>query len=66
MSTAVNEARHWKPFHVTLCPSLAGIELFNDGGFLTIELDAEGATPAQVQFHPLPRYRGSPKSCSER
>jgi len=25
MSTALHEARRWKPFHVRLCPSLAGI-----------------------------------------
>jgi hypothetical protein len=55
MSTAVNEARHWKSFRVQLCPSLAGIELLNDGGFLTIELDADANTPASLQFHPLPR-----------
>jgi hypothetical protein len=55
MSTAVNEARHWKSFRVTLCPSLAGIDLLNDGGFLTIELEAEARTPARFQFHPLRR-----------
>jgi len=55
MSTAVNEARQWKPFRVLLCPSLAGIELFNDGGFLTLDLDAEASAPARVQFHALPR-----------
>lgn len=55
MSTAVNQARHWKPFRVMLCPSLAGIELLNDGGFFTVELDAEAATPARFQFHPLRR-----------
>jgi hypothetical protein len=55
MSTALNDARHWKPFRVILCPSLAGIELFNDGGFLTLDLDAEASTPARIQFHPLRR-----------
>ena len=55
MSTAVNEARRWKPFHVQLCPSLAGIELLNDGGFLTIELDSEANPPARFEFHGLPR-----------
>ena len=55
MSTALNEARHWKPFRVLLCPSLAGIELLNDGGFLTIELDAEAKQPARFQFHALRR-----------
>jgi len=55
MSTAVNEARHWKPFRVRLCPSLAGIQLLNDGGFFTVELDAEATAPAQFQFHSLKR-----------
>jgi hypothetical protein len=55
MSTAVNEARHWKPFHVLLCPALAGIELLNDGGYFTVELDAEAKTPAKFLFHPLKR-----------
>ncbi|MCK7496400.1 MAG: hypothetical protein MZW92_39955 [Comamonadaceae bacterium] len=55
MSTAVNQARQWKPFRVKLCPSLAGIELFNDGGFLTMELDAGASDPARIQFHALRR-----------
>jgi hypothetical protein len=55
MSTALNEARLWRPFQVLLCPSLAGIELLNDGGFLTVELEEEAKHPAQFQFHPLRR-----------
>jgi len=55
MSTALNEARKWKEFRVRLCPALAGIELLNDGGFLTVELDLEAREPAHFQFHPLPR-----------
>lgn len=55
MSMALNEARHWKPFRVILCPSLAGIELLNDGGFFTVELEADAPVPAQFQFHPLRR-----------
>ncbi|HEX5221797.1 MAG TPA: metallophosphoesterase [Verrucomicrobiae bacterium] len=55
MSTAVNEARHWKAFHIQLCPSLGGIELLNDGGFLTMELNEAGKSPAQLQFHSLRR-----------
>jgi hypothetical protein len=41
-SEALHEARHWREFKVKLCPSLGGIELLKDGGFLkmTIELDA--------------------------
>lgn len=55
MSTAVNEARHWKPYRILLCPSLAGIELLNDGGYFTVELDAAAELPAKFQFHPLKR-----------
>jgi hypothetical protein len=55
MSTALNEARHWRPFRVRLCPSLAGIELLKDGGYFTVELDAEAKRPAQFTFHRLPR-----------
>ncbi len=57
MSAAVREARLWKPFRVRLCPSLAGIELLDDGGYLTITLDQSGVVPAQFEFHPLPRKR---------
>ena len=55
MSTALHEARRWKPFHVRLCPSLAGIELTKDGGYLTAELDPDARRPARFQFHILPR-----------
>lgn len=55
MSRALNEARRWKPFHVRLCPSLAGIELLKDGGYYTAELDGDARQPAKFQFHPLPR-----------
>ncbi len=53
-SLALNEARHWRPFNVRLCPSLTGIQLLKDGGWLTVELDAEQRRPATFQFHPLP------------
>jgi hypothetical protein len=55
MSTALNQARHWKPFRVRLCPSLAGIELLKDGGFLTAKLEADADRPARFHFHPIPR-----------
>jgi hypothetical protein len=55
MSTALNEARLWRPFHVRLCPSLAGIELLKDGGYLTAELDAEAQRPVRFRFHRLRR-----------
>jgi hypothetical protein len=52
-STALNEARHWRPFHVRLCPSLAGIEILKQGGYCTIELDPEAQRPSRFQFHRL-------------
>lgn len=55
LSTALHQARDWRPFRVRLCPSLAGIELLKDGGYLTVDLDAEARRPARFQFHPLPR-----------
>lgn len=55
LSSALREARHWKPFNVRLCPSLAGIELLKDGGYLTAELDPEARKPARFQFHAIER-----------
>jgi len=55
MSTALNQARAWRPFHVRLCPSLAGIELLKDGGYYTLELDAAANSPARFTFHRLRR-----------
>jgi hypothetical protein len=55
LSRALNEARRWRPFHVRLCPSLAGIELLKDGGYFTAKLHAEAQLPAQIAFHRLPR-----------
>ena len=54
-STALSDARYWRPFHVRLCPSLAGIELGKQGGYCTIELDPEARQPMRFQFHRLPR-----------
>jgi hypothetical protein len=53
LSFALSEARHWRPFHVRLCPSLSGIQLLKDGGFCTLELDPSAAKPAHFQFHRL-------------
>jgi hypothetical protein len=54
-STALNRARHWREFHVRLCPSLAGIELLKDGGYLSVELDLSAKTPAHFQRHWIER-----------
>lgn len=55
MSTALNEARHWKSFKVLLCPSLAGIELLKDGGYFTVEFNPASDKSAVFDFHPLKR-----------
>jgi hypothetical protein len=55
LSSALREARFWKPFKVLLCPSLSGIELLKDGGFYTAELDLEARQPAAFRFHRLKR-----------
>jgi hypothetical protein len=55
LSTALGRARQWKAFRVRLCPSLAGVELLKDGGYLTAELDLEGNSPPRFVRHRLPR-----------
>lgn len=57
MSSALNRARHWRPFKVDLCPALAGIQLLDDGGFYRMELDLMGRVPSQLQFFPMKRRR---------
>jgi hypothetical protein len=54
-TSALHEAHHWWPFHVRLCPALSGIQLLNDGGYYTVQLDPEANYPARFTFHPLPR-----------
>jgi hypothetical protein len=56
LSGALREGRYWRPFQVRLCPSLAGIELLKDGGYLTAELDLEACRPAQFTYHRLRRH----------
>ena len=51
LSSALSEARHWKPFHVRLCPALSGVQLLKDGGFCTLELDPAGREPVRFEFH---------------
>ncbi len=55
MSAALHEAHYWRPFHVRLCPALSGIELLNDGGYYTMQIDPAAGQPARFTFHPLPR-----------
>jgi hypothetical protein len=53
MSTALRDARCWRPFRVQLCPSLPGIQLLKDGGYLEWTIAPDNAHPSQVHFHPL-------------
>jgi hypothetical protein len=54
-TSALHEAQHWRPFRMRLCPALSGIELLNDGGYYTVQIDPVAKLPAQFIFHPLPR-----------
>jgi hypothetical protein len=49
MSAALREARHWRPFHVRLCPALSGLELLKDGGFARIQLQLDGRRPPEFR-----------------
>jgi hypothetical protein len=49
MSAALNEARRWRDFRTRLCPSLAGIQLLNDGGYLRIELPAQARLNCSIR-----------------
>ena len=53
LSSALRDARYWKPFKVLLCPSPSGIELLKDGGFYNVEVDPEARRPATFHFHLL-------------
>ena len=55
MSRALRDAQRWREFRVRLCPSLAGIELLKDGGYLSLELDPTAIVPARVQRHRIRR-----------
>lgn len=43
MSAALREARRWRTFRVTLCPSLSGCQVLKDGGFGRLRLAADGS-----------------------
>jgi hypothetical protein len=47
---ALHQAREWRHFRITLCPSLHGIELLKDGGFLKITLDSERESAGKVRI----------------
>jgi hypothetical protein len=54
-SAALNRARRWKAFNVILCPALAGIQLFNDGGFLVLDLPDHPTERMAIQKIPIRR-----------
>jgi hypothetical protein len=54
-TSALHEAHHWWSFRVRLCPALSGVELLNDGGYYTVQIDPAASRPARFTFHPLPR-----------
>jgi hypothetical protein len=54
LSSALRKAREWSPFRVVLCPSLAGIQLFKDGGYLELSLAMPGADGPRLRRHRLP------------
>lgn len=55
MTSALSEAKHWRPFKPSLCPSLAGIQMLRGGGYLTMDLDETGAQPPQISSHKMLR-----------
>jgi hypothetical protein len=59
ISAALGEAKLWKPFRVRLCPAPMGIQLLKDGGWLSVELDADARDAARFEFHPLKWQRES-------
>ncbi|WCJ58726.1 metallophosphoesterase [Fontisphaera persica] len=54
LSSALRRAQDWQPFNVVLCPSIAGTQLFKDGGFLTLQLHPGAEAPLRIQRHRLP------------
>ena len=54
MSTALNQAKCWRPFKVRLCPALTGCQLLKDGGYYLVNLDEAAESPPQFEFHPIP------------
>jgi len=55
LSTALNEARLWRPFNVRLCPAIAGVELLKDGGYLVAELTPDASKPLAFRFCSMER-----------
>ena len=63
ITRALGKARTWDPFKVILCPSPTGIQLFKDGGFLTVELHPDEPQPLDWQLHPIPWAGPDSQTC---
>ena len=57
-TSALSKAREWKPFNLQLCPALAGIELFKEGGYLRLTLHPDQPRRHELTLHKLPRSKG--------
>jgi len=55
LSDALQQARCWRPFHVRLCPSLAGCELLKDGGSALLTLHPDDPTPPTFEIRRMRR-----------
>ncbi len=54
LSAAMAEARCWRLFNLSLCPSLAGLQLLKDGGYCTLDLHPDDTKPSRLRTHRLP------------
>lgn len=54
LSGALRRARAWRPFRLVLCPSLAGVQLLKDGGYLELDLDHDGPQGPRITRRTLP------------
>ena len=50
MSRGLNQARTWKEFRSRFCPSIAGIQLLDAGGYYSVNLDEDAARPARFAW----------------
>lgn len=53
-TSALREARCWRDFNVTLCPSPAGCQLLKDGGYLRAVFDLRANGPIRFETVSLP------------
>lgn len=66
LSGALRRARAWAPFRLVLCPSLAGVQLLKDGGYLELHLDPNGREPTQIERRHLPWPAQDPNGTDSR